>query len=979
MSRVRVVRADDLLVCELEFVGIDVVGSAPNRRLVSDGSGQPAIVVHLPPQHVAEQPFWEHEPPREAVLVPARAAGPSRVAFAVELASLPVDYKLAAILELLASSRLSVSPSAARGPAPSGCLNLFGVLAWLFNPPGLAAPTATQTALELPLRLVLSPESEAGFSHGSAVDPSTTRSELWHSRLEPAADKGGQRELRAIWMRTGSGPPWNPSNPVWPFGTDEGDTEPFEITTMSQRDRSDIVHRSGNRRYGLQTGSNFEAQPIAVQRLALSSLGAWLDSRGDWPVNAFTRLTEWTHRATQGRDHYVRIVYAGFVYPFGHLSVRIQISERKFTSVPGDPPLLLKSEIVIVRAPLKTFAPGAAPPGQAHTMPLREVRFTTLVTPKLKPGTSGCYLITEAGQVDPFLFKFVGTDAEGNAVNLATPLVFVDITDAWNPTTILKAKALYDGAPGHELDAHGAPIALAPGPKGDATYSTRMISFSAPPQNPMPPTPKGPPADHQPGFWPEMVASSVSAPALEIVTGQGKAARIAYHPDFKTHGLGGGNVNELIAEMKPGEAVDLSFADKGERSGGLLQPSMSVQGLSRQLGPVGGPAAKLGEVAAGKFDPASFFAGAKPKLFGVFTLDQVLAVITGTKPSDLPRIVTEGVGDTLVARQLWNPIPQSYPTKDPVFVVKGATKMELVATIDARSKTPHADVRSSLTSFSVHLLGAPTFIEIDFAKLEFVAAAGRKADVDVVIDEVRFVGPLSFVEEIKKLIPLDGFSDPPALEITPAGIRSSYSLALPDLAVGVFSLQNLSLGAGFSLPFTDGALTVTFNFCERDEPFLLTVSLFGGGGFFGLSIDPDGVHMLEAAIEFGASVAINLGVAQGGVHVMAGIYFKIESDKGCTLTGYFRLGGNMSVLGLISASIELNLSFTYKDPGKAIGRAVVTVEIDIFLFSFSVSVECEREFAGSDSDPAFEELMGPYVDPAGDPVNPWHEYCAAYA
>ena len=133
--------------------------------------------------------------------------------------------------------------------------------------------------------------------------------------------------------------------------------------------------------------------------------------------------------------------------------------------------------------------------------------------------------------------------------------------------------------------------------------------------------------------------------------------------------------------------------------------------------------------------------------------------------------------------------------------------------------------------------------------------------------------------------------------------------------------------------------------------------------------------MLEAALEFGASVAINLGVAQGGVHVMAGIYFKIESDQGVTLTGYFRLGGNVSVLGLISVSIELILSFTYEDPGKAVGRATLTVEIDIFLFSTSVEVECERKFAGSANDPSFEALMGPR---ARRGVRR-HDYCAAYA
>jgi len=58
--------------------------------------------------------------------------------------------------------------------------------------------------------------------------------------------------------------------------------EPFGINTMSQRDRHDIVHVSGNRRYAKQTHTDFIAKPVEVHRLALSPLGTWLDSRGDW-------------------------------------------------------------------------------------------------------------------------------------------------------------------------------------------------------------------------------------------------------------------------------------------------------------------------------------------------------------------------------------------------------------------------------------------------------------------------------------------------------------------------------------------------------------------------------------------------------------------------------------------------------------------------------------------------------------------------
>jgi hypothetical protein len=43
-------------------------------------------------------------------------------------------------------------------------------------------------------------------------------------------------------------------------------------------------------------------------------------------------LSEWVHVATQARDHYVRIVYEGRLYPFGHRAALIKITERKFRS-----------------------------------------------------------------------------------------------------------------------------------------------------------------------------------------------------------------------------------------------------------------------------------------------------------------------------------------------------------------------------------------------------------------------------------------------------------------------------------------------------------------------------------------------------------------------------------------------------------------------------------------------------------------------
>jgi len=94
------------------------------------------------------------------------------------------------------------------------------------------------------------------------------------------------------------------------------------------------------------------------------------------------------------------------------------------------------------------------------------------------------------------------------------------------------------------------------------------------------------------------------------------------------------------------------------------------------------------------------------------------------------------------------------------------------------------------------------------------------------------------------------------------------------------------------------------------------------------------------------------------VHVMAGLYFRME-DKTVSLTGYLRMGGNVNVLGLINASIELYLAMTYEGAsGKCVGRASLAIGIKIAFFSKTVTISCERKFAGSNGDPTLRQTLG---------------------
>ena len=210
-------------------------------------------------------------------------------------------------------------------------------------------------------------------------------------------------------------------------------------------------------------------------------------------------------------------------------------------------------------------------------------------------------------------------------------------------------------------------------------------------------------------------------------------------------------------------------------------------------------------------------------------------------------------------------------------------------------------------------------------------------------------------------IPPGLFGDGPSLDINLTRIKAGFSITLPPVSVGVFSLKDITLAAFLELPFIEGKPLFDFSFSSREHPFNLTVAFLGGGGFFHLQIDTLGIKMLEAALEFGASASIDLGVASGGVHIMAGIYFSMQRRTidgkdvdAATLEGYLRMGGELSVLGLISVSLEFYLCFAYETAkNAAYGRATLTVKVEVLFFSTSVEITVEKRFGGSGGDPFF--------------------------
>ncbi len=328
----------------------------------------------------------------------------------------------------------------------------------------------------------------------------------------------------------------------------------------------------------------------------------------------------------------------------------------------------------------------------------------------------------------------------------------------------------------------------------------------------------------------------------------------------------------------------------------------------------------------------------------------------------------------------WFPRIKGWPgTSDDGYVFHPNDENGLSISVEVqnpKSGPPQCDVSAQLRDFELRLLpGKDQLIQMKFARLGFRVATGGKPEVDVQFSKMVFVGVLGFIEKLRQIIPFDGFSDPPYVDVTTEGATAGFDLALPSLAIGVFSLENISLGADCRVPFLGDAVSVGFYFCKKESPFRLTVMAIGGGGWVGDRLSPNGLVLLEMGLEAGAALSLDFGVASGSVSVMVGVYLRLEDKKG-QLTAYFRIRGEVEVLGIASASITLELSLTYDTgTGKLVGRASLVVEIEVAFFSVFATITVERKLAGSQGDPALIDIWPP--DDGGQDM--WNTYYSSFA
>jgi hypothetical protein len=190
-----------------------------------------------------------------------------------------------------------------------------------------------------------------------------------------------------------------------------------------------------------------------------------------------------------------------------------------------------------------------------------------------------------------------------------------------------------------------------------------------------------------------------------------------------------------------------------------------------------------------------------------------------------------------------------------------------------------------------------------------------------------------------------------------------------------------------TLPFDGSPVVLDFQFGRREDPIEVSVWAITGGAYLGLGLNATGgLTQFEGSVEFGGSLSIDLIVASGSAHLMAGIYFEYDDDPTTnphatgqpgvgvyTIEGYVHCGGSLSVLKIITVSIELDvdLGFQVATDGSVdvFGDASVSVGISLLWFSASVTVSCHVQFgSASGSLGGGSDYRGPAPDmlPLGD-------------
>ena len=504
----------------------------------------------------------------------------------------------------------------------------------------------------------------------------------------------------------------------------------------------------------------------------MSSLGAWIDTHGVWdPRKANLDVCEWKHTATMGRDHYVKVVKLGYLFPYGHLAVRTEITQRKFEQVGKKIGAYLRKRMfVTVLKPVVEY-PIPYEEGMTRELPFQRIQCVTLVTPDLGqpeksavPGGADAFWPIYGSDV--FKFHMVAEDWEGRHSEFETPVIWVASGSSFNQAEITSVSIEYHSQKNtdrRKIDFRGQRIAYAePGKPGDTSYETYemmlmdRVDTSLWGNQSVIDELNG---KYIPPFYPLLQNANVKIAALQQLVGTNALANVQYPTQYKMNGLGALNKGEVFLTLK--DPVGVDFGGSPDKSCGVAAPNMSIGSISRGLGPVGG---KTEDIASGSFDPLTFFKDAM--ILGSIPLTSILDAIPdfgslAAAGAKIPMLSSRPIYDS--GKSMPSAIETSFnwetsgihnDTLTETFLASGNGKhCSLMLNALKRTALDGGEstqiISGELRNFTIQLVPKIQHLaDIIFNYLRFSCENGKKPDVKADIAKIKFVDCLEFINPL---------------------------------------------------------------------------------------------------------------------------------------------------------------------------------------------------------------------------------------
>jgi hypothetical protein len=305
----------------------------------------------------------------------------------------------------------------------------------------------------------------------------------------------------------------------------------------------------------------------------------------------------------------------------------------------------------------------------------------------------------------------------------------------------------------------------------------------------------------------------------------------------------------------------------------------------------------------------------------------------------------------------------SLPGVGKVFLPVEGTRLDIKmrASIDLLAPMmPDARIDGHMGPFGIQLFGNFDVVILNFRGLDFRTGGGRSQGFDVRFGDFVIGSKAKFLKQLEPYISPKAGLPPVRMMKDKPGIEATYGVNLGSFGVGTLSFSNVTLNAGARLPFgarEEAEFLVSIG--RPDAPFLISSTIFGGGGYLALLANGKGFIGVETSFDYGGVFTFGFGPLSGTGQITLGVYFRAARGEAARLGMNFMARGAANI-ACFSISTSLFVRLTYAN-GKMDGQATYTFSFSIGVHDIEFRIDVyvnQGSSAGQGSPTAFLDLPG---------------------